>query len=124
MPDEEIEAINDYLEKRDEVIDKLTDSVTQRVEEIYSIRLDEEFVTQSLLHYLEVIRFEEDFNFDTFKDEVSQELRNLGMTDIMKKIDELNRQKQGFLDRIKVEHRDLNINTVVKKINIEREEIY
>lgn len=109
MTDEDFEIMDDYIKKRDNTRRELTNNIIERAEAINDIELDKNLVSQSLLHYLDIISSQNDFNLDVFKCEVTQELDKLGMPNITKEIDQKMDEQKKFMQRIKCESNDAQI---------------
>lgn len=103
VTDEDMVWLNNSLKRYDEARRKVRDEVIERVENIYKIELDEEFVSQAISNYASIIISQKDGDIEVFKQEVAEELEKLGMQDLIKRIDEREMEERSFRESIKYE---------------------
>ena len=103
MTDDDMDQLDKSLQRRDEARRKVRGEMIERAKRVYKIELDEEFVSQAISNYASIIISQKDGNIEVFKQEVAEELEKLGMQDLIKIVDEKEREEKRFRERIKFE---------------------
>lgn len=105
----EIERANNYIKMREETKEEHRAEIAGNVEQISNLELNEELLIQSIQVFFDSIKNQKDFDMQTFKNELAEELEKIGMQSSIKNIFQLLDENTNLANRIKV---DVNPNAI------------